>query len=175
MATRQVTRTIKQIYEALAQNGFEHLRGEWFDGLKGKKGGCVLAQTAMNLGVFAYNPYDSYNDGYDSNTTPYHGWASKYYSEYLEDFKNGAPEVKNLQSVLDEFDVDPESQWFIGNKAGYTIIHWNDARDYNEKNLDYQYRLKTYQEVAQMARDILEPYFDQKVQLTTFDYWAEAS
>lgn len=47
--------TVRDAYIALKENGFEHIRDEWFrEDIEGViTGGCVIAQTALNLGVSA--------------------------------------------------------------------------------------------------------------------------
>jgi len=58
--------TYKKILEALIKNGFIHLRGGWFDynSLYGGIyiGGCVLGQTAMNLGAESSNLTDALDE-----------------------------------------------------------------------------------------------------------------
>lgn len=128
--------TVEQVFNALAQDGFEHLRGQWTaQDLNGViTGGCVLGQTAVNLGV-----------------------ASTYDDE--ENF--------NLQEQLNRFVVAPDSKWYINDSAhcGDTIIHWNDRLAFDTYGYENGYALKTYAEVIEMARDILFPYFDEKVVL----------
>lgn len=165
MAT--VTKTVEEVYNALVKNGFEHLRGEWISYLDGKlAGGCALGQTAINLGVFAYSPFE--DDLYTAGV--YLDWANKYWKNDNSGWKQTKPKVRTIANELDKFEVSPSSPWFTGEDAGGTIMGWNDAIDWNADAEGRIYKLKTYQEVAQMAYDVLSPHFKKKVTLTVFDY-----
>lgn len=153
-----VTKTVREVYEALARNGFEHLRGSWYYEFSNEKfGGCVLAQAAFNLGVLA-----------TSDETSYFGIG-----DYLDDVWD--ERVYTIYDALNQLEVSRDSKWFAidseSAKAGQHIIHWNDLTllDGNGDPTD-EYVLKTYKEVADMAYDILEPHFDKEVVLTVYDY-----
>src|SRR5258708_27766379 len=101
--------TIREVYEAIAKNGFEHLRKEWLctnnDGVV--IGGCVLQQAALNLGVQGPSRYLSIVSS-----------ADKY----------------SLVEQLNQYTLRKNSKWakfaaLYGTQArglGNVIIHWND-------------------------------------------------
>jgi len=135
--------TVEQVYKALAANGFDHLRGQWFsqhiDGTI--HGGCVLAQAALNLGVSA-------------NTSDF-----------------------SLAAMLNKFEVNKNSKWLktpnvysdrLGySKLGDVIIYWNDLIDPKTR---IGYYLKTYQDVAKMAWELMKPFFKETISLEVKDY-----
>lgn len=146
--------TVKEIYEAIEMNGFDHLRGHWMDiDAEGKvQGGCVLAQGAINLGVMA-----SFNE-------------TQYSSHPLI-------QGHSLAEQLDTLTVPEDSKWIpreglgMENKVGSTIIYWNDHLEYDEKTFENKYTLPTYEDVTKMAHDLLEPYFDKKLNLAVREYF----
>lgn len=127
------TFTVKQVYDALAKDGFEHLRAQWTaQDIHGViTGACVLGQAAINLGVV---PSDD-----DSEFS--------------------------LLYQLNKFDVEPNSKWDTGDKAGSTIVLWNDKRSYDRTGATIGYWLNTYKEVTAMAYDVLSPHFDKTITL----------
>ncbi len=149
------TTTVKELFDSLEKNGFEHLRGSWFkydnDGLI--VGGCVLGQAAINLGA----------------------WEDA----------NEAGEEGTITRALDEFPItegrwtewpDNMNEWDRPQNVGSQIIFWNDVTrvtgvDENENNV-FEYRLKTWPEVVEMARECLTPYFDKQIQLKEHDWKA---
>ena len=130
--------TVREVYEALKQDGFEHLRGEWtstdMDGVI--NGGCVLGQTAVNLGVL-----DCVIRSTDE-TDPH-----------------------SLMGQLNQLEVAQDSPWFVEYPMGMTITSWNDKEKYDEEGESTGYYLETYQEVTAMAYAVLEPHFDKIVTL----------
>lgn len=149
------TFTVREIFEAIKQNGFEHLREQWFSYNPENKaiGGCVLGQAGLNLGI----PVDpEFASGDDTNTT-------------------------NLYSKLNSFDTP--DKWIDKNdpasteKAGEAIVYWNDRHAFDagggfarDDDDNYIWVLPTYKEVVEMAREILEPYFDETIELPHFEY-----
>lgn len=93
--------TVRDVYNALKQNGFEHIRRDWtradIEGVI--TGACVLGQAALNLGV-------------DANT----------YSGNLVSALN-AFEV----STHNKWAFNKEETYGVGD----TIINWNDKQDEN--------------------------------------------
>jgi len=175
------TITLREVYAALEKNGFEHLRETWFGEnvyIEDKfqpKAGCILAQTAFNLGVAANNGLITnflYNAGYGdvADRTSYDDYNS-------------------LESQLNRFDLEdeaPDSPWLrgpagdrMGEGIGQVIIAWNDLRAVNEngtrkyesKMIDGEeiqvpvYVLETYKDVAKMAYEVLEPFFDETIEV----------
>src|SRR6185295_3145145 len=131
------TTTVKAVFDALNKNGFEHLRGSWFreeEDSTGKivvVGGCVLGQSAINLG--ADQPVS--DDGEDHENT------------LLNQLNSFAP-VRGKWM---------ENDGMFGG-VGEQIIHWNDKCHYANpyettpaKKLVYD--LATWDEVVEMARD----------------------
>ncbi len=136
--------TVREVYEAIAKNGFAHIREEWtaqdFEGQI--YGGCVLQQGGMNLGVAVNN-------------------------------ETGENETSmTLATKLDEFLIDPKNPWYtsnVGHKgAGSIIIYWNDKAEFVENEDgegEYIYDLPTYEAVTEMAYEVLEPFFDHVITL----------
>lgn len=144
------TFTVREIFEAIKQNGFEHLREQWFSYNPENKaiGGCVLGQAGLNLGI----PVDPENE----------------------------EKSDNLWAKLNSFDtpkkwLDKENPEFT-RKAGEAIVFWNDRHvmdgdDYAENdNGEFIWVLPTYKEVVEMAREILEPHFEETIELPHFEY-----
>jgi hypothetical protein len=139
--------TVREIFEALKKNGFDHLRGEWVStNSRGKAvGACAIGQAALNLGVQA-SP--------DEDTS-----------------------LGNLYDELQTLEVDPSSRWYVGDFAGGTIVHWNDLRVTDGfGNPQYtaqkhpKYVLRYWYQVVEMAREVLEPHFDKIIRLPHFEY-----
>jgi hypothetical protein len=128
MGVVQIKFNGKAVFEAIEQNGVNHLRGDWYGtfGADGKPDqACVLGIAAMHLGVAGFGEL-SKNEG------------------------------ANLLEQLNQFEVPEDSKWRNeSSPLGNTIIHWNDLRGYGTK----EYAL-TWQEVVEMARDLLTPHFD---------------
>lgn len=156
------TATVREVYEALEKNGFEHLRGSWFikneDGVV--IGGCILAQTGVNLGVLV--------KGHEGVPPERYGELDNTLTRHTFD----------LLSQLNRFWVSEEAPKFShsadGNGLGDQIVRWNDAVElgFVEKDgfLKKVYVLKTYEEVAAVARELMEPFFDETVELIEFDW-----
>lgn len=165
IAIQQETRTytIKQMFEALKQNGFEHLRGEWISGEGQVVGACVLGQALSNLNAVSQEDLQRSGMGADIKV------------------------ADSLVDQLNRFEISPDSKWagqnWVENEEyaeegywlyspeslslGEVIIYWNDqAIDYyNQK-----YFLQTYEEVVDMAYDVLSPYFDETIELPHYEY-----
>lgn len=143
------TYTVREVYDALAKNGFEHLREQWFkvneDG--SVAGGCVLGQAALNLSIVA---------------TAEDGWW-----RYIENMEEQPNNTYTLWDQLNKFHINRKSKWASQGEhdpdslqVGDVIIFWNDLYDFGRK-----YYLPTYQDVVSMAYDVMEPFFDKKVYL----------
>lgn len=153
------TFTVREVYDALAKNGFEHLRENWFDGWNNGKpvGACVLGQGALNLGVLADNEGDKrWLDLYKkldaqfqevetpSDDEPEDGdaWSewNKLWNAYndAEEFLTEGYVEYSLVCQLDNY-RNKNTKWNDGpsysNGVGSTIIHWNDKYD-NEYEYD---------------------------------------
>lgn len=133
--------TVRQVFNALKKNGFEHLRGSWFmfkdeDGEQFEDmhdatkrtvviGGCILGQGAINLGS-------------DSDTL----------IVQLNQFKNKSARWMTLDRPVAD-----------------SIIYWND-----KIGVDGLWALPAYEDVVNMAHDILLPYFKEKITLKTYGW-----
>lgn len=147
--------TVKEVFESIKENGFEHLRGSWYDtGIDGKiKGGCVIMQGGLNLNIIASG----------------------------EDVIRIAPSANyrltdmlgqhSLQQQLNTIPAPRDGKWYnLETGAGSTIIHWNDLIKYDEEENKIGFVLETYEEVVDMARDVLEPYFDRELTILAYEY-----
>ena len=141
---------VRDVYRALEANGFEHLREEWTaDDMDGViRGGCVLQQAGMNLGVVVGG-----EDEDDSNSL-------------LRKLDALGQVPSNSKWVVSEYGSSPT--------IGEAIIYWNDKYEwvYNPKTQrdERRYALKTYKQVAKMAYDLLEPYMDKSITLKEKDW-----
>lgn len=159
------TVTIREVYEALEHNGFEHLRQTWFGndesvydpatGFTPTKG-CVLAQTAFNLGVVAI----------ESNIGAV--MESQTNDSFIKSQAWSATQNLSLYAQLNQIWIDESSKWYKdmtsdGRTAilGAAIIYWNDL----ERPDGEGYVLETYADVAAMAKDLMEPFFDRTIEV----------
>jgi hypothetical protein len=146
------TFTVREIFEAIKKNGFEHLREQWYSFNNDGKaiGGCVLGQAALNLNV----PADSDTSG---------------------------DLTSNLWAQLNQFDTPEkwiDSMYPMNTRvAGKAIVYWNDHRvidpetGANVTDADgYVWTLPTYNDVVEMAREVLEPHFDETIKLPHVEY-----
>lgn len=150
MEIETTTKTVKEVWEALDKNGLEHVRGVWFDYMDGKiSGGCVLAQTGLNLNAVPTNESGHGNISGVRGFSPY-----------------------TIAEQLDKFEAPKEGPWGQDSHegAGGAIIYWNDKAEYDSEAKRIEYVLKTYREVSKMAYEILSPYFDKTVELAVYDY-----
>jgi len=163
--------TVKEVFEAIKKNGFDHIRSNWIITSDGKPvGACVLGQGALNLGVAAeYNYYGNINNlvpGYSDMPWPQ---QEKAHTAITRTAKK-----HSLIAQLNKFKADKGSKWVTGeagsSRAGDLIVYWNDAREYVSEDDFRDYRLKTYEEVVDMAYDILKPHFDEKLELLSVVY-----
>jgi len=159
--------TVRQVFEALAQNGFYHLRDTWTaDDMHGViDGGCVLHQGAMNLGVLSSKDTNEYSEEFiDSDIEEYEAEAK--YLKY------------NIQDQLNKWSVRPGSKWapevYSGDfveqardrrRLGNVIMYWNDLSSYDEKEDVSIYHLSTYEDVIKMAEEVLKPHMDKTIKL----------
>jgi hypothetical protein len=149
------TFTVRDIYEALAKNGLQHLRGSWYStNAKGETvGACVLGQAAFNLNAPATS---------DENS-----------GENLIEFLNSLPIDSDNKwgTMFDGFNTH------TFDNVGEAIIAWNDSYrmksdgtvDRNEKG-NPKWLLRTYPRVVEMAYGLLEPHFDKTVELPHYEY-----
>jgi hypothetical protein len=143
--------TVKEAFEAGAENGFDLLRGEWFsyEGKTYPVGGCFLGQAAINKGVVAESFALKVETGYSSMA-----------------------EGLNLHDQLNRFLIPVDSKWVIPSpfnsltirELGRVITHWNDAVE------GQVYVLRTYKEIVNMAREVMTPFFDEKILVISHDY-----
>jgi hypothetical protein len=143
------TVTIREVYEAAKKNGFELARDDWFSiSYGGYKAACILGQASINLGVVPYAG-EEYNAVIDIKTLSH-----------------------TLIGELNKFRIPLESKWYMPDETrgvGTLITLWNDKGEYNENN-GYQYDLPTYDDVAQMVYEVLEPFFDEEITLNEWEH-----
>lgn len=139
--------SVRDIFLALKENGFYHLRQEWtaedVDGVI--VGGCLLQQGAMNLGVKAHGYASLQNklnqfDFIDSNSR----WSLM--------------EENPVGDLLIHWNDATTSKW-IKDKDNFEGGRWVDG-----------YLLPTYEDVVKMAEEILNPFMDKKVYLEEKDW-----
>lgn len=175
--------TVEDVFNALAKNGFKHLRNVWING-KGKQlGGCAIGQAALNLDALAQG--DSYGVVPLNYETTYleDSWAESYFDE-------GILSKYSIEDQLDRWKCrnkkwsEPYNEW-DHNKQKYikrynglasVIIEWNDKKD-NDRSTwgNPVYVLRTYGDVVNMAREVLTPFFDKKVYLLRHDFEEKAA
>jgi hypothetical protein len=154
--------TVKQVFEALKQNGFAHLRATWQDTDRNGRivAGCVLAQTGFNLGV-AYNSellveeMREYIRGFLSDEDYFAIRRSDEWYKAVDDIRH-----KNIESEFNRFEYEGKRWKVEDRRCGSLIIYWNDLL-----NDDGEYKLKTYEDVAKMAGQVLKPHMNKKVHL----------
>jgi len=161
------TFTVEEIFEALKKNGLTHLRGQWISAPDQKVvGACVLGQAAYNLGVPANGDYE-----------PKQGYGNLY--EELVNF-----EVTESPWLNEEFykgssywdsSIDAPFEGAEESNVADLIIFWNDRREYKVGDNGMfiatgEWKLKTYDDVVNMAREIMEPFFSNEVKLPHYDY-----
>lgn len=149
--------TVKEIYDAIKQNGYDHIRGQWlvYDWDRKSIAGCVLGQAAINLNLIDISDKQIFN--YDL-------------------------QFDEVSEALNRFVVPSDSEWYVfadADRCGNAITFWNDKR---EEDVTGQavyhhsqpvYALKTYDDVAAMAYDILSPYFDETVKVPIYRWEVE--
>lgn len=157
---------VRTIIQGIRENGLALLRGEWLQAdYEGRvTGGCILGVTAFNLQVIATRDED-FND-------PNNRFAD---SDDVNEFNK--PEIISLYDALNCLQVDRDSKWANDNLghqgppnglgAGHVIVHWNDASETSNG----KWVLKTYDEVAAMAEEVLRPFMDQEIEITVVDGW----
>lgn len=154
------TVTVKEVFEAIEKNGFEHLRREWLTRDKNGKiiAGCVLGQAAVNL-----------------KTLP----AGELFELYMVDRgKDGLlvddesyEELRKLaikHSLSHQLNQISTNEWTLG--LGSSIISINDAGEYVGDGLMRRFKyIYTWEEIVNLTKNMLIPYFDQEVTLLDWD------
>lgn len=152
---------VSEIVAAIEENGFDHLRGKWvqMDGNK-IRGGCVLMQGALNLGVMP----DHLDD--DSPLNFLYDHAADEEDDVLSAWENDRSGT--LVRELNQFpNISTKYAARYAEGCGSSIVEWND------RVLDVgipKYVLPTYEDVVKMVKDILAPYMDFVVTLKTVDF-----
>jgi len=170
---------ISDVFEALAKDGFVHIRGSWTEAdVQGMiTGGCVLQQGALNLGVTTM--YAIPGEGIPEDSKSIDG-AGLY----------GDEDPYGLIAQLNRFSIRKGSKWtdvpdnddlssletLESRGLANVIITWNDTKlneighyEYSDDGDVYVidrptgYALPTYQDVIEMAREVLAPYMDRKI------------
>jgi hypothetical protein len=143
---------IRDVLEAAKANGFELARVDWIVSKRDGsiKAGCILGQTAVNLGVA---PVDGFVFRGDTRET----------SQY------------NLMEQLNKLTVSPSSKWHYGDKSysrgvGSVITHWNDSWRPDANDGKRKYALRTYKDIVKMMEEVLEPYLNSEIELEVFDF-----
>jgi len=156
--------TVREVYEALKENGFTHLRGEWLlqdysSKAKGKiVGACILGQAALNLNLLPEWDIET-----EAKEVPVltHIYRTSNNSDVLIERLN----EYTLSHQLNRFGVPPDSKWHTFGNCAQTIIHWNDKGDENGN-----YALPTYKDVLDMAYDVLKPHFKKVIYVISAEY-----
>lgn len=161
-----VETTLKDVFTAIEQNGLDHVRGEWINFNEDGKpvGACVLGQATINLNVIPFSLIDDEDfsrvlfDGVDDAY-----FESKEFDEYMYN-----TDAHSLLTQLNTFKIPQDSPWVYGEGyLGEVIIYWNDKREYDMLG---GYTLKTYGEVVEMCREVMTPFFDEKITLMAYVY-----
>lgn len=171
---------VEDIYNAIAENGLEHLRGKWIDADSSGKltGACVLGQGAANLGVFTEAgalQHDIETFFYDLDKTITDDDEDYEGPDYLVDNAVETYSEHTLESALNGFSTPDDSKWRASGifGVGGTIIYWNDKVEgevWVEGRKVTNYTLPTYQDVTAMAHDLLSPHFGEKIKLAVKRY-----
>jgi len=170
--------TVEEVFNALAENGFEHLRSQWmnfnesdYNQLVPITGACVLGQAALNLNVIAVNEPDEANVApYPVETFIEYDWLDSEFEDYRAVLDPYTQNLMTIEAQLNRFTTDDyESKWYLGADTGVasTVIYWNDKQEDYETQ---EYALKTYQEVVNMAYDVMKPFFHEIVYLAPAVY-----
>lgn len=154
--------TVREVYEALEKNGLDWIRGRWFengldsdDGVIKPVGACIMGQGAVNLGVIG---------SLDDDNHPLNNLYN-----YIEQFDVGYVDDKvdtlifySLENQLNRFTVPVDNPYHLSYIAGLaeTIIAWNDLQS---GVYDYPYQITTYEEMLNIAKNLMEPFFDEKI------------
>ncbi len=155
--------TLRQVYDALAADGFEHLRDQWINDFNGKVvGGCALGQAAANLNVLPHSTY-----GFDGSYITEDGIFGRPGSlfEALRAFPVVVDKWKVSSNGEDEYESVAEA-----------IVGWNDAGvwesdpDNEEDYIQVGWALPDYEDVVEMAYDVLEPFFDEVIEVEQHDF-----
>ena len=167
--------TVREVFDALEKNGLEWLRGRWFkngldsDGEIKTIGGCVLGQAAANLGVVG--PTESRTDSLAHYLTEIGYSESDWWHVSPEDTAYSILNKYSLEDQLNQFTTSDETMddlteiipnvVFGSRGLASVIIECNDRKDPNTG----QFYIKTYKEVVDIARQLMEPYFGEYIQV----------
>ena len=153
--------TVKEVFEALKKNGFEHLRENWFAwDTEGKLiSACALGQAAINLSTVVswHDHYDRFERNNFTSSDFKHTLVSQLNKFIVKGGKRNKwvnPTKKFLKTLGTEY-CPPD----LGTDLGDLIIGWNDAKAKDN------FLLQTYEEVTNMAYELMEPFFDKTVEL----------
>jgi hypothetical protein len=171
MKTKEFTG--REIYDAIEKNGLEELRGDWLNvDYKGNiTAGCILTQGAWNLNVVPAEEDKIFN------LKIYHD------KEIDEDALNTEFTLSRQLNLVPPLSVkyskNPEYPNEVFSGVSEAITTWYDHHTYKTVTLndgfgDYEeeveeYTLPTYQDALEMAKELLEPYFDRKFTLAILD------
>lgn len=153
------TVTIREVYEAIEKNGFNHLREEWVRTTKSGKviAGCVLGQAAVNLGVL---PNESLiNREHIFESYPKLQFENELDRVNYRDFNELPTPLLNFifkYSLISQLDN-------VHAGLGSDLVDRNDAERYTSggrKVFTYSWK-----EVVAYAKERLEPYFNKKITL----------
>lgn len=167
---------IEDVYEAIKKNGLNHLRQSWIMVDKNSKpiGACVLGQAAINLNVVPSENEDAYDFKLRKLFEKYRGedhtsWENP--ARILNVFANLSGRY-SLISQLNRFSVGKRNPRFHdeSSKVGDTIVYWNDAIKLDDGGFGVYYLVETYEELVEIAYDLLKPHFGKKVKLLTLVY-----
>lgn len=158
-----VTKTVtgREIYEAIAKDGFNVLRGDWFStDEQGKPRACLLGGAAINLGVYAHAHQE------DEAAEGRKGIQEVLDREYVQD-------TKWLETIHLESSFVSISTAIINN---FDKTIWNRSelipgRQYEQVpgHVNAWYAL-TWDESLEMCKDLLTPVWDKSFTIDVFDY-----
>lgn len=147
--------TVKEVFEALKKNGFSFTRGEYIYKSAKAISACALGQAGLNLSCLVSE-------------------------EIIDNPYMAPPELEKafLIKKYRSFTIEGQlNKWKYRNKKwrrtdhgylglGAVIIYWNDKFD----ETTGEWVLRTYEDVANMAEEVLRPHFDKVVTLIEFEY-----
>lgn len=168
------TVTVREVFEAIKENGFEHLRREWLQTSSDGKviAGCVLGQAGVNLGVLP--SVDLVDRDYPQENFPQievhfpvepdyeaadEAW-NKYNLEEREHFKA----LSRLQEFIQEHSLEEQLNNIGESALGQDVIYLNDAMERNPKTGRNEF-VYSWDKVVIESKNLLQPHFDKKITL----------